>query len=345
MRNRLVLLALALSLVPAATASAQVDFSGTLDAQTPKFTWESSGSGTLYLFNAQAPLQQCRGFPAGTDCERVLLNVGAAADLQITLDSPEGTEGPTVPGDPGPFVSFQDVDGYLYKSNAAGEQQGDSLSNGDAEKGEPDCVTSFPSEQCKVAVTPGYYLLLVEYYFAEAAPLNGTAELLGVTPPAAGEQPPAGDPQQPPAQQPPQQQPGQQPAPGPGQPAPGSTLPTSGTLTVDAAADSGKRKTVVKRGVRGRVRCSVQCRVTAVATADKKVARKLKLGKKAVKVATGKATITKAGRIPFYMKLSAKAKKALKRKGVKKFALKVVFTVTDSQGGQRKTITKKITLR
>jgi len=119
----------------------------------------------------------------------------------------------------------------------------------------------------------------------------------------------------------------------------------TGTLTVDAAADKGKRSTALKRGLRGRVRCSVQCKVTAVATVDKKVARRLKLGKKAVKIATGKATITKAGRIPFSVKLSKKAKKALKRKGVKKFTMKVVFTVTDSKGQQLKTITRKVTLR
>ena len=135
MRKRLLLLALTLSLIPTATASAQVDFNGTLDAQTPKFTWESSGSGIPYLLGAQRTVQQCTGFPRGTDCDRILLNVGTAAELQITLESPEGEEGPTVPGDPGPFLSFQDVDGWLYKSNAAGEQQGQTLTNGDAEAG------------------------------------------------------------------------------------------------------------------------------------------------------------------------------------------------------------------
>jgi hypothetical protein len=139
------------------------------------------------------------------------------------------------------------------------------------------------------------------------------------------------------------------PAPGQGQgttpaPAPG-TLPVTGTLKVDAAADKGKRKTAVKKGLRSRLRCTVQCKVTAVATIDKKVARKLKLGKKALRLGTGRATITKAGRIPFYVKMSKKVKKALKRKGVKKFALKVTFKVTDMRGAQLKTITRKSTLR
>jgi hypothetical protein len=136
------------------------------------------------------------------------------------------------------------------------------------------------------------------------------------------------------------------PAPGSSQPAPPpGTLPASGLLTADVAADKGKRKTAAKRGLRVRVRCSVQCTAGAVATIDKKTARKLKLGKKAMTIGTGKATITKAGRIPFYVKLNKKAKKALKRKGVKKFALKVAFAVTDREGNQLKKVTKKSTLR
>ena len=225
MRNKLLLITLALSLLPAATASA-ADFKGTLDAQTPKFTFESSGSGTPYLVGAETA--QCAGFPVGTDCDSVLLNVGAAAELQITLDSTEGVEGPTVPVLDGPVASFQDVDGLLFKSNAAGEQLGETLTNGDAAKGEPDCVTSLPSEQCKVPVTPGFYLLVVEYYAAEAAPLKGTLELLGVTaapsaPVAGPPPPPSGGPPPPPSGGP-QPQPQPQPQPG-GQQSAGRVAP------------------------------------------------------------------------------------------------------------------------
>ena len=169
-----------------------------------------------------------------------------------------------------------------------------------------------------------------------AVPLRAQVRLVILPAPPPQQQPP------PPSQQPPSQQSQSQQQ---GQLAPGTPLPATGTLTVDAAVDKGKRKTALKRGLRGRVRCSVQCKVTAVASIDKKVARKLRLGKKALKIATGRATITKAGRIPFYMKLSKKAKRALKRKGVRKFALKVAFTVTDSQGKQIKKVTRKITLR
>ncbi len=135
-----------------------------------------------------------------------------------------------------------------------------------------------------------------------------------------------------------------QPAPTPGQPGAG-LLPVAGPLTVSAAVDRGKRSTARKRGLRARVRCSVQCRATAVATVDKRTARKLKLGRKATKIGTGKATILKPGRIPFYIKMTKKAKKALARKGAKKFKLTVAFRVADLQGKQVKKPRKRSTLR
>ena len=75
---------------------------------------------------------------------------------------------------------------------------------------------------------------------------------------------------------------------------------------------------------------------------DKKTARKLRLGKKAIKMGTGKASITKAGRIPFYARLTRKAKKALGRKRAPKFAVKLLVVVTDRQGGQLKRFTKTV---
>jgi hypothetical protein len=163
---------------------------------------------------------------------------------------------------------------------------------------------------------------------ADAPPSSSTPAAVTPAPPSTTTPPPSG-----------QQYPTTQAQP------PAGTLPTSGTLTADAAADKGKRKTARKKGLRVRVRCSVQCKAKAVLTIDKKTAKKLKLGKKALTIGTGSATITKAGRIPFYAKLTKKAKKALGRKGVKKFALKVAFTVTDFEGKQVKKLTKKSTLR
>jgi len=89
----------------------------------------------------------------------------------------------------------------------------------------------------------------------------------------------------------------------------------------------------------------VQCKTTATAKIDKKVAKALKLGKKAVTIGTAKATIIRPGRIPFFIKLTKKAKKALARKDVKKFKVKLAIAVVDTSGKQLKRGTKTITLR
>ena len=123
------------------------------------------------------------------------------------------------------------------------------------------------------------------------------------------------------------------------------TLPATGTLAISFAADKGKRSTARTRGMRVRVSCTVQCNATASARIDKKVARALGLGRKAMTIGTGKATIVKSGRIPFFIKLNKKAKKALAKKRVKKFSLKVAIAVTDTSGKQMKRGVKTVTLR
>jgi hypothetical protein len=203
-----------------------------------------------------------------------------------------------------------------------------------------------------VASVPPEAQLPPIYFGVDTAP-DGSADGPNTTPvacdaPAGGEptpQPsttPQPDPTPQPSSTPP---PGSGPAPGSGsQPAPG-TLPASGKLVVDVAADKGKRSTARRRGMRVRVRCSVQCVATAIALVNKKTAAKLKLGKKALTIGLGRATITKPGRIPFFVKLSKKAKKALARRKVKKFTVAIGIVVVDRQGGQLKKVTKTVTLR
>ena len=215
MRPRLgPVLAIALTLAGAASAHAQEPaFTGTLSAATPKFTWESSGSGApdpTSLIGETA--FRCSGDPF--HCEYILFKVESAGELALTIDNPDGVpiEEDNVCG--GPCASLQDLDAYLYKSDATGAPQGDTLTNGDAEAGEPDCATSFPYESCKVKVQPGFYVLEVEYYSALEAAYTGTAELLGAVAPAAPADTPAappaqGEPQQPQSQPQPQQAPQQ----------------------------------------------------------------------------------------------------------------------------------------
>lgn len=186
-------------------------------------------------------------------------------------------------------------------------------------------------------------------FVSDQAPDGGTADAVDFVvkscpPPAASGATPTSDPAPAPAPAPPADQSGPPKQPQAGQPGPNS-LPVGGPLTADVAVDKGKRSTARKRGLRGRVRCSVQCKVVAVATIDKRTARKLRLGKKTTKIGTGKGTVVQPGRVPFFIKLTPKAKKALARKGVKKFALKVAFRVTDLNGKQLKKVTRKSTLR
>jgi hypothetical protein len=123
-------------------------------------------------------------------------------------------------------------------------------------------------------------------------------------------------------------------------------LPATGTLKViSAAVDKGKRSTARTRGLRARVRCSIQCKTTATATVSKTVARQLGLGSKAITIGVGRATITRAGRIPFYIKLTSKTKRALARKRVAKFKLAVAIVVTDTAGKQTTRFNKTSTLR
>jgi hypothetical protein len=122
-------------------------------------------------------------------------------------------------------------------------------------------------------------------------------------------------------------------------------LPVEGKLSLDIASSGGRRDTARKRGIRVRIRCSVQCRATAKVVVSRSIAAKLGLGKKKTTVATGFAEIKKSGRIPFFVKLTPKASKALKKRVMKRVPLTVNMMVTDSRGKQTTKRSKKITLR
>ena len=166
-------LALTLMLLPAPVASAEPDHTATLNRANPKFTWESSGSGAGFAGH----LGRCTGAPF--ECEYILLDVEKAGELALTLDITSVVSDPTV-CEASMWVSgcFADIDGFLYRSNAAGEPQGDNLMpafpNG--------CATLALSEKCKVAVEPGFYVVEVDYNLAVDTRYVGTTELAAVAP-------------------------------------------------------------------------------------------------------------------------------------------------------------------
>jgi hypothetical protein len=159
-----------------ATAHAHSDqphHTATLNRANPTFTWEGSGSGapdpSHFLFG-QSPPVRCTGTPFS--CEHILLLVARAGELTLTLNGTDDGDvsDPTgeICGDE-PCGSVKDIDGYLYKSNAAGERVGHTLTR--------DCVTGSSSETCKVAAGPGFYLVEVEHAIALEAHYIGTLEL------------------------------------------------------------------------------------------------------------------------------------------------------------------------
>ena len=167
------LMALTLLLMAAPVASAEPDHSATLNRANPSFTWEGSGSGTGVF----SLLDRCTGAPF--TCEYILLNVEQAGELALALDITSVVSDPTV-CDASLQLSgcLADIDAFLYRSNAAGEPQGDNLM-----PAFPDgCATLALSERCKVAVDPGFYVVEVNYYLAVESHYTATAELTPVPP-------------------------------------------------------------------------------------------------------------------------------------------------------------------
>jgi hypothetical protein len=152
-------------------ASAEPDHTATLDRRNPKFTWESSGTGHNDPYGPQGPFR-CTGAPFR--CEYILLHVEDAGELTLTLagDSDPGGE---ACHDLGLYCASKDIDGYLYRSNAAGKPVGKTLTN-------TQCGSPSSSEMCKASVGPGFYVVEVEYYFAVEAHYTGTVELVAAAP-------------------------------------------------------------------------------------------------------------------------------------------------------------------
>jgi len=294
--------------LPTAVAAAP-KFTGELSASKTEFKYEG---GPLTGFAPSADLSEANpcGNP-GHDCEDALVKIGASGSMTIKLVSD---------------TAEADLDLELHKSNDKGAVTGAPVKSS----------TGFQVDESIVHPSKAgeFYVIRVNSSVSVGTTYTVTATLK----PSAG----APAPGAPPTATPPAGSPTPTPAPAP---APGK-LPAAGPLTADAAVDKGKRSTARGRGLRARLRCSVICRAKAVASIDAKTAKKLGLGRSAVAIAVGTARIDKPGRVPFFVKPSAKAKKALgkKVKGLKRITVTVVFSVTDDQGGQLKRVTKRITL-
>jgi hypothetical protein len=100
---------------------------------------------------------------------------------------------------------------------------------------------------------------------------------------------------------------------------------------------------VLKKGLPATVSCSEACSVRAQLQVDAKTAKKLKLGKVATVIGAGNASAPGAGKLTVPVKLTAKAKKALKKQ--KSLKVKLIVSATDSAGNAAKPVSKTVTLK
>jgi hypothetical protein len=100
---------------------------------------------------------------------------------------------------------------------------------------------------------------------------------------------------------------------------------------------------VLKKGLKATGTCSESCTVKAQLQIDAKTAKKLKLGKKAMAIGAGSAAAPNGGKFAVPVKLTAKARKALKR--AKSVKVTLVVTGTDAAGNVSAPATKPVTLK
>jgi hypothetical protein len=136
----------------------------------------------------------------------------------------------------------------------------------------------------------------------------------------------------------------------PGDQTPGNQTPQDQTPARDTQAPSlslaiGKARLgdVVKKGLKVTATCSESCTAKAQIQIDAKTAKKLKLGKKAVVIGTGTGVGSQGGKVVVAVRLTAKAKKALKR--ARSLKATVVLTATDPAGNASTPARKSITLK
>ena len=114
---------------------------------------------------------------------------------------------------------------------------------------------------------------------------------------------------------------------------------TAPSATISAARQ--KLKAVLAKGLALKASCSEPCTLSIQLVVDKATAKKLKLGKKATVI--GKLTRSVDGSATFKVKLTAKARKALKK--AKSVKLSVRAIASDTAGNQAAPIVKRVTLK
>jgi hypothetical protein len=124
---------------------------------------------------------------------------------------------------------------------------------------------------------------------------------------------------------------------------PGSTGATGtvGSLTASLAITREKLRTIVRRGLRVRLRCNERCTAKVEMRVDKKTAKRLKL--KSTRIGTGTVRLTKSGRVSVRVKITKKARARLAR--LRSVTVAVTAKVTKADGKPGPQLARKIKLK
>jgi hypothetical protein len=125
----------------------------------------------------------------------------------------------------------------------------------------------------------------------------------------------------------------------PPQPTPTPTPTVTPTVTPTPTAGAAPKVKIFKTGKKGRARftvtCDSRCKGTVTVTVQPATARKLGLGKKRT-VARGSFSLAAKGTRTFSIRLSAKTRKGMTRKQVKRLNTRVTVRVKDAEGQSAK---------
>jgi hypothetical protein len=159
----------AVALLAAAPTAGAADRTGAVSATTPSYAWDG-GPGTSIGANAGPAGGISAGnligcFEGIADCEDTLIKVEAPGTLTLTADSADDAN--------------DVLDMYLYETNEAGE-----FDNQATDMSEGGGASTTGDEKIVAAVKPGYYMVHIKFFLADADTYKGLAVLSGFPAPA-----------------------------------------------------------------------------------------------------------------------------------------------------------------
>jgi pyruvate/2-oxoglutarate dehydrogenase complex dihydrolipoamide acyltransferase (E2) component len=219
----------AVAMLAAAPAASAADRTGTVDATKPTFTWDGTPGTSVGTNVPEQEVPELGSVGGGgvsvgnligcfdkvADCDETLIKVDTAGTLTLTADAADDSK--------------DVLDMYVYASDESGAfSEGTPIfgfpEEADEELGGGSGGSTSGDEKIVIPVTPGYYVVQIKYFLAEADTYKGAAVLSGFPEPAKPAEPVVETPAAPPAAPAaPAEQPAAQPAPQPAaqpQPAP-----------------------------------------------------------------------------------------------------------------------------